>query len=113
MQIGLLKLAPFPKESTDPKKLQLLDRAKIAKSSGALQACKKSLYFRIIKGDILSTLNSQQPDACLMTLTIERELGVAASMCAGRPQAIKLATMRAALNILEFSAPTQNQIYTY
>lgn len=48
-----------------------------------------------------------------MALTIESELGVAASMCAGRPQAIKLATIWAVLNVSEFSAPTQNQIYTY
>lgn len=35
MQIGLLKLAPYPKESADTEELQLLDRAQeIAESSG-------------------------------------------------------------------------------
>lgn len=78
MQIGLLKLAPHPKESADTEELQLLDRVQeTAESSGTLRSCKQSLYFRIIKGDILSTSNwIMQSDTCLTALAIESELGV-------------------------------------
>lgn len=102
MQIGLLKLAPYPKECADPDKLQLLDRAKTAESSGTLQDSKKPLYFRIIKGDILSTLNWILSNLMLFNSLDNRKwTGSSSFLMCRQATSYQSATIWAVLNILD------------